>query len=394
MSIKFTPRTKKPEAGNKYYIRKAQGGYSDAVQGSPTDKDCNVLSNCVGYAYGRFNEIGGWGYCKYLAPVNAKNFMDYKGSCKTGMTPKVGSCMVWTNERAGHVAIVEKVISSSEIITSESEWGGRAFYTMTRKKGDGNWGYGGIFLGFIYNPAELEPVEPVVAKTYELVTAVPTFNNANDAKNHTNANKITYGPGIYYIFNKYPSGYVGMYNLTEDKTGNSAGAWINPADNVKPAPPKPVRKYKVGDIVTFKYIFEKSTTTKKLIPAITQGEITRVLEDDVPNPYLIEEGNIGWTNEESITGLVAIKNEDKPKEEETKPIVNVDTEPKQEEPKEDKPIIEEEVKPEPTPEEEIMPEPTPEPEVEPEEKEIDYNKIYTIIKSIFKFIISLFKENK
>ena len=104
-------RTTKPGKGNKYYIRKAQGGYSNAIYGKPTDSECNVLANCVGYAYGRFNEIGGYGYCKYLAPVNAENFMDYKGSCKTGMTPKVGACMVWEGkgDLAGHVAIVEKV---------------------------------------------------------------------------------------------------------------------------------------------------------------------------------------------------------------------------------------------------------------------------------------------
>lgn len=45
----FKMRTSKPEAGNKYYITKANGGYSDAIKGSPTDKDCDVLSNCVGY---------------------------------------------------------------------------------------------------------------------------------------------------------------------------------------------------------------------------------------------------------------------------------------------------------------------------------------------------------
>ena len=41
-------RTTKPEAGNKYFIRKSSGGYSTCIQGKPTDKDCNVLSNCVG----------------------------------------------------------------------------------------------------------------------------------------------------------------------------------------------------------------------------------------------------------------------------------------------------------------------------------------------------------
>lgn len=72
--MNFAMRTTKPEAGNKYYIRKASGGYSNAIQGYPTDPDCDVLSNCVGYAYGRFNEIGDYGCCRYLASVNAENY--------------------------------------------------------------------------------------------------------------------------------------------------------------------------------------------------------------------------------------------------------------------------------------------------------------------------------
>lgn len=162
-------RTTKPEAGNKYYIRKAQGGYSNAILGKPTDKDCNVLANCVGYAYGRFNEIGGHGYCKYLAPVNAENFIQYKGSCQVGQTPKVGAVMVWQkgnslsgSDGAGHVAIVEKVISSTEVYTSESGYGSsKPFWNSTRKKGSGNWGSGSSykFLGFIYNPSVPEDTQ-------------------------------------------------------------------------------------------------------------------------------------------------------------------------------------------------------------------------------------------
>ena len=159
----FKMRTTKPGAGNKYYITKAKGGYSDAIKGSPTDKDCDVLANCVGYAFGRFNEIGGYGYCKYLRPVNAENFMQYKGDLEVGQTPKLGACMVWQkggtlsgSDGAGHVAIVEKVISATEVYTSESGYGSSTpFWNQTRKKGDGSWGMGGSykFLGFIYNPA-------------------------------------------------------------------------------------------------------------------------------------------------------------------------------------------------------------------------------------------------
>lgn len=181
----FKMRTTKPEAGNKYYITKAKGGYSNAIQGKPVDSDCNVLSNCVGYAYGRFNEIGEYGYCKYLSPVNAENFMQYKGSLQTGQTPKVGACMVWrkgatlsNSDGAGHVAIVEKVVSPTQVITSESAYGGTPFYTMTRNKGTGNWGMGSAytFLGFIYNPAVSDSATTTTTTT--TTTATNTSSSA------------------------------------------------------------------------------------------------------------------------------------------------------------------------------------------------------------------------
>lgn len=163
-STTFVPRLTRPTAGNKYYITRSAGGYSNAIVGKPTDPQCNVLANCVGYAYGRFNEIGGWGSCKYLQPCNAENFIQNCGGLSVGQTPKVGACIVWRKgatlsgaDGAGHVAIVEQVISPTQIVTSESGYNSATpFWTKTRNKGaDGNWGAGAgyTFLGFIYNPA-------------------------------------------------------------------------------------------------------------------------------------------------------------------------------------------------------------------------------------------------
>ena len=157
----FTPRLSRPEAGNPYYNTRAKGGYSDAITGSPQDAGCNVLCNCVGYAYGRFNEIAQAGSCRYLRPSNAENFIKYRGNLSYGQEPRVGGCMVWQkgatlsgSDGAGHVAIVEKINADGSIITSESGWGGPVFVTKTRYKGDGNWGAGGAYkyLGCIYQP--------------------------------------------------------------------------------------------------------------------------------------------------------------------------------------------------------------------------------------------------
>lgn len=159
----FKPRMTRPESGNPYYNTKANGGYSSAIKGKPTDPGCDVLANCVGYAYGRFNEIGGYGCCKYLWPTNAENFIEHAKGLEVGMTPKLGACMVWRkgatlsgSDGAGHVAIVEKVLSNSMVVTSESGYkSSKPFWTQTRQKGNGNWGAGSgyTFLGFIYNPA-------------------------------------------------------------------------------------------------------------------------------------------------------------------------------------------------------------------------------------------------
>lgn len=174
----FTPRFTIPESGNPYYNTKKNGGYSEAIQGSPCEKGLDVLRNCVGYAYGRFNEIVGEGRMVYLAPVNAEKFIDYMNhktkGVTSGMTPKLGACMVWQagatkngSDGAGHVAIVEQINPDGSIITSESGYGAKkAFWTQTRDNSNGRWGESSkyTFLGFIYNPAVTDET-PIVPTT-------------------------------------------------------------------------------------------------------------------------------------------------------------------------------------------------------------------------------------
>lgn len=161
--MSYTPRLERPVAGNKYYMTKASGGYSSAIKGYPEDIQCDTLANCVGYAFGRFNEIGNYGYMKYLKPVNAELFIKYSGGLPVGQEPKLGSCMVWegAGSLAGHVAIVEQINKDGSIITSESGYGAKKpFWTQKRTKGsNSNWGEDWSkykFLGFIYNPAVTE----------------------------------------------------------------------------------------------------------------------------------------------------------------------------------------------------------------------------------------------
>lgn len=160
----FAIRNSKP-SGNKFYITKSAGGYSQCIEGNPKDKNANVLANCVGYACGRFNEIIGSMKYPYLN-CNAEAFIDRAKAkypdLKIGTTAKAGAIMVWANgstssgkDGAGHVAVVERVNEDGSVYTSESNYGGAAFVNVTRKNTNGRWGLSSSykFLGFIYNPA-------------------------------------------------------------------------------------------------------------------------------------------------------------------------------------------------------------------------------------------------
>lgn len=158
--------TSKPSSSDpyiSYYNNSNSGGQSTCINGSPTDSTCNVLSNCVGWVCGRFNHIysvlSGDKTMKYKAfHCNAGDMYDKAASfgLKTGSTPQAGAIMVWGKQGgAGHVAIVEKVVSSDEVLTSESGYNSYAFRNKNRKKGNGNWGSNSpyYFKGFVYNPA-------------------------------------------------------------------------------------------------------------------------------------------------------------------------------------------------------------------------------------------------
>ena len=196
-------RTSKPGAGNKFFITTGAGGYSRCIVGKPTDSQCNVLSNCVGYACGRFNEIIGSMKYPYLN-CNAENFIERAKSAGLQVVnyPTLGGIMVWKkgntlsgNDGAGHVAVVERIDSANQIYTSESAYGGSAFWNSIRKNTNGRWGMGSgySFRGCIVNPAigDVHYVEPVAVDPFpnesdeELAKRVwnGDFGNGDDRKN-------------------------------------------------------------------------------------------------------------------------------------------------------------------------------------------------------------------
>ena len=237
----FAIRNTKPKAGNKFYNNGNNGGSSWCVNGNPTDKGCNVLANCVGYACGRFNEIIGSMKYKTLC-CNAENFIERAKAAglEVGNTPKPGAIMCWAkgslngNDGAGHVAIVERVNANGSVSTSESSWAGAAFFNATRSNANGRWGMasGHTFRGFIYNPAVKEEPTPEPKPAHEVkseiglgdTVIVNGYGNANSFGNGINTRVFTNHKmkviGISdkkdrpnrYALNQYNRGTVGNWN--------------------------------------------------------------------------------------------------------------------------------------------------------------------------------------
>lgn len=69
-------------------------------------------------------------------------------------------------------------------------------------------------------------------------------------------------------------------------------------------------KYKLGDVVNINGVYVSSTSDTKLTPAITKGTITKILTGK-RNPYLLNDGNIGWVNDSCIVTSESVSNTNK-----------------------------------------------------------------------------------
>ena len=251
-------RKTRPTSGNKYFITKGSGGSSTCIKGKPTDKQCNVLSNCVGYACGAFNEELALGYEKYHLNCNAENFIER--AIASGLSviskPVVGSIICWQkgntlsgSDGAGHVAIVIEVIDSNTIRTAESGYGSsKPFWITTRKNNNGRWGLNSNYKlrGFIVNPNypyNPEPPKPTPTPSGkfnigdEVILNGPIYVSSNaTTPANTIKNKKT-------KITRKNQGSAHPYNTTGDL------GWCDESSLTKVQPtPKP-ETFKVGDKV-------------------------------------------------------------------------------------------------------------------------------------------------
>lgn len=137
----YSARLSAPSKTNKYY-------YSDI---NTFYKYGYGMPNCTCYAFGRAYEL--LQSKPKLSVDSAKYWYDYNKQNKFysyGQTPKLGAIACWSYSSGGHVAVVEK-ITSTTITFSNSAWGGQEFYLTTADINAKNPGQSGwTFQGYIY----------------------------------------------------------------------------------------------------------------------------------------------------------------------------------------------------------------------------------------------------
>lgn len=252
------PRLTRPEKNNRYYNREPKG-FSQCIKGQPCQEGLDVLSNCVGYACGRFNEIiGHMKYKKFYC--NAENFIKqakkFYPELEIVSEPTLGGINVWEGLKgAGHVDINEAFNDDGSVTCSYSNYGGTAFGLIRRTNKNGNWGQNKNFkyLGCIVNPAvgkilvssykQTQVNEPLKGKDYITLfdmyvhrtpddnrSSIKNYNEltTNGKQNAVKSNKAIYKKGTVYTaldiiinsrgtYAKTPSGYVCMIGASGRK---------------------------------------------------------------------------------------------------------------------------------------------------------------------------------
>ena len=255
----MTPCLSVPAKSNKWYLRKSAGGYSPCIPGSPEYCPGSVLSNCVGWSWGRFAEIHDDKNCKVGCapgnnfPGNAYAWIEYskKQGYEIGDKPVLGAVCVWivNSGKWGHVANVEKVYPDGSWDSSESGYGGFTFKSKHYAASCYRSGY--KFLGLVYPKYDFYIDEP---KPEPTPTPTPTHK-------FSIGDKVVIKGNLYYSsMAASPAGYtntrtttITRYNPGSKHPYNTTGdlGWMNEEDIslVSPSPTPVPTELQVGDKV-------------------------------------------------------------------------------------------------------------------------------------------------
>ena len=189
-SSNFKKRTTAPSASDKYWIHSSNGGLNECIE---INNSGSCLPNCVGYAWGRFYEITG--KRPNLSRANAENWYGYtKDGYQRSQTPVEGAVICWrkgvagnSSDGAGHVAIVEEVMSNGDVLTSNSAYNGSRFYTKKFTKASNYYiGSAYTFQGFILPPTTF-------STTSTTTTTKPTTTTTTTSTTTTNTSTTSTG---------------------------------------------------------------------------------------------------------------------------------------------------------------------------------------------------------
>ena len=157
-------RLSAPSTTDKNYRHTSSGGYNPCIHISGG----SCLPNCVGYAWGRWRELLGKSH--NLSKANAELWWGNSADgYKRGSKPELFAVICWSKGKvgksadgAGHVAIVEDIAADGTIITSNSGYGSKRFYTQTLKPPYSLSGY--KLQGFIYLPIDKKEDDKMTAQ--------------------------------------------------------------------------------------------------------------------------------------------------------------------------------------------------------------------------------------
>lgn len=185
--------------------------------------DCVGLIKGILWGWNGSNKIyGGAGYnCNGVPDVNTEGMLSKCKNISTNFKSIEIGEYLWMS---GHCAIY---IGNGLCVECTPIWKNgvqiTAVANIGKKSGYNSrtWTKHGKLPYITYEKEEQEEV-----KQYKIIVdKIPVYTNSSNAKNHKNS-VGTWVKGIYYVFNEA----YGMINITT-KVG-TAGAWINPVDNV------------------------------------------------------------------------------------------------------------------------------------------------------------------
>lgn len=162
--------------------------------------------------------------------------------------------------------------------------------------GDGGTGYGNrytIGIEICYSKSGGDKFHKAEENAAELVAILMKKYGWGAEKIGTKyINTHQYRSGKYCPHRTLDEGIDRFWDMVREKLGVATGSTtVETVENDTGA-------RKVGDTVTINGIYTSSTSTNKLTPARTSGTITKIIS--ARNPYLLDNGDLGWTNDSCI----------------------------------------------------------------------------------------------